>query len=199
MIRNGRIGVDFLQTAYSFSDSIFLTPTTIEGRNIVIHDKHGNKGAVDFTVQHHHLRDFGFSADIKANNLLLYDASERINPNIYGVLYGTGNASLRGNERLIHINANMRSDRNTKVGFNFANGSSAEEYDFIHFKDNPAVKDSVLTGAIAPSANEGDNEGMEIRINIVANITPDTKLELIMDPVSDDKIKSDGNEDLQIQ
>lgn len=199
LIRNGRIGVDFLQTVYSFSDSVFMTPTTIEGRNIVIHDKHGNKGAVDFTVQHDHLRDFGFSADIKANNLLLYDASERINPNIYGVLYGTGNASLRGNERLIHINANMRSDRNTKVGFNFANGSSAEEYDFIRFKDNPAVKDSVLTGAIAPSANEGDNEGTEIRINIVADITPDAKLELIMDPVSGDKIKGDGNGNLQIQ
>ena len=130
---------------------------------------------------------------------MLYDASERINPNIYGVLYGTGNASLRGNERLIHINANMRSDRNTKVGFNFANGSSAEEYDFIHFKDNPAVKDNVLTGAIAPSANKGDNEGTKIRINIVADITPDAKLELIMDPVSGDKIKGDGNGNLQIQ
>ncbi|MGP1463012.1 translocation/assembly module TamB domain-containing protein [Tannerella sp.] len=198
LIRNGRIGVDFLQTVYSFSDSVFMTPTTIEGRNIVIHDKHGNKGAVDFTVQHDHLRDFGFSADIKANNLLLYDASERINPNIYGVLYGTGNASLRGTERLIHINANMRSDRNTTVGFNFANGSSAEEYDFIRFKDNPTTKDSTLTRTIAQAAND-DNEGTEIRINIVADVTPDAKLELILDPVSGDKIKGDGSGNLQIQ
>lgn len=198
LIRNGRIGVDFLQTVYSFSDSVFMTPTTIEGRNIVIHDKHGNKGAVDFTVQHDHLRDFGFSADIKANNLLLYDASERINPNIYGVLYGTGNASLRGTERLIHINANMRSDRNTTVGFNFANGSSAEEYDFIRFKDNPTTKDSTLTRTIAQAAND-DDEGTEIRINIVADVTPDAKLELILDPVSGDKIKGDGSGNLQIQ
>lgn len=198
LIRNGRIGVDFLQTVYSFSDSVFMTPTTIEGRNIVIHDKHGNKGTVDFTVQHDHLRDFGFSADIKANNLLLYDASERINPNIYGVLYGTGNASLRGTERLIHINANMRSDRNTTVGFNFANGSSAEEYDFIRFKDNPTTKDSTLTRTIAQAAND-DDEGTEIRINIVADVTPDAKLELILDPVSGDKIKGDGSGNLQIQ
>lgn len=197
LIRNGRIGVDFLHTVYAFSDSVFLTPTSIEGRNIVIQDKHGNKGAVDFTVQHRHLEDFGFSADIKAEQLLLYDAPERINPTIYGTLYGTGNASIRGTERLIHINANMRSDRNTTVGFNFANGSSAEEYDFIRFKDRPTAKANTTPPAIAQATDH--EERTEIRINIVADVTPDAKLELIIDPVSGDKIKGDGNGNLQIQ
>lgn len=193
MIRNGRIGVDFLNTSYTFSDSIFLTPTTIEGRNITIQDKHGNKGSVNFAVRHKYLENFNFQVDVKAENMLLYDVPEKRNSNIYGSVYGTGNAHLKGNEQLINIDANISSNKNTMVGFNFTDGPSAEEYDFIRFKNKQK------TDKPTDESSSQEEDGTEIRINILADVTPNAKFELIMDPTTGDKIKCNGNGNLQVQ
>ncbi|MDR1103464.1 MAG: translocation/assembly module TamB domain-containing protein [Tannerella sp.] len=194
-VSEGRIGVDFLNTDYRFSDTVYLTPSSIRGNEIAVQDRNGNGGTVSFDVQHNYLKDFTFHADVRAQNLLIYDAPERINPQIYGMLYGSGSARIGGNEQLVTIDATLQSNPKTNLEFNFMNTSTAGEYDFIRFRDPPAG--TAPRQAAAPSPAD-DGGGAEVRVNCLFEVTPDANLGLVMDPASGDKIRGNGSGDIQI-
>jgi hypothetical protein len=198
-VRDGLIGVDALNVYFSFSDTVFLQPDAIYGKNITIYDKSGNKGAINFDVRHKYLENFSLQADIQAENMLLYEIPERVNPQIYGTVYGTGNAQIKVNGQLVTIDANMRSDSKTALGFNFMNGSTAGNYDFITFK-NPAPADTSDRNYSSPaSLLQTNHSGTELRINCLVDVTPDANFELVMDPSTGDKIRGRGNGNLQVQ
>ncbi|MDR1337135.1 MAG: translocation/assembly module TamB domain-containing protein [Tannerella sp.] len=196
-VSEGRIGVDFLNTDYRFSDTVYLTPSSIRGNEITMQDRDGNRGIVSFDVQHRYLKDFTFRADVRAQNLLIYDAPERINPQIYGMLYGSGNAQISGNEQLVTVDATLQSNPKTNLEFNFMNTSTAGEYDFIRFRDPPAGTASRQAAATSPPAEDGGG-GAEVRVNCLFEVTPDANLGLVMDPASGDRIRGNGNGDIQI-
>jgi hypothetical protein len=200
LVKDGRIGVDFLHTDYTFSDSIHITPTSFRGDHITVYDKYGNRGVVDFNVQHKYLEDFTYQVDVQAQNLLIYDAPEYINPQIYGTVYGNGIAQVKGNDRLITVDANVQSSAHTNMGFNFINNSSAGQYDFIQFRD--ALSDDrqpAPSGSPLPSPAAAEETGAEVRVNCMVDVTPDANFELVMDDMSDAKLRGSGSGDIQIQ
>jgi hypothetical protein len=73
--------------------------------------------------------------------MLLYNATPRQNPQISGTAYGSGSATIQGNEQLINFDINMRSNPGTSIALNFMEGSKAMEYDFINFVE----KDTITT------------------------------------------------------
>jgi hypothetical protein len=199
-IKDGLIGVNVLNTAYTFNDSIEILPDAITGKNITILDRDGNKGSINFEVNHKYLRDFSFHSDMQAQNLLLYDVPERINPQIYGTVYGDGNARIVWANRLVTIDANVRNSPNSFMGFNFMNGSSAEDYDFILFKaPHPvhAPSDAATARENTPPSDSDDET--ELKINCFLDVTPTASLELVIDPVGGDKIRGNGSGDIQVQ
>jgi hypothetical protein len=195
-VSEGRIGVDFLNTDYTFSDTVYLTPTSIRGNEIAIRDKNGNSGTISFDIQHRFLKDFTFHADVRAQNLLIYDASERVNPQIYGMVYSSGNARIQGDEQLVTVDATLQSNPKTNLEFNFMNSSTAGDYDFIRFRDPPAgTAPRQTAAAVSPANSDG---GAEVRVNCLIEVTPDASLGLVMDPMSGDRIRGNGNGDMQI-
>jgi hypothetical protein len=196
-VKDGGLGVGFLNTYYTFSDSISMRPGAILARNITLYDAFGNTGKVSAEARHAYFRDFEFTADIQANNLLVYNAQEKQRPMIYGTVFSSGTSRIQGNEQLIHFDINMRSEPQTAVSFNFMGSSTAAAYDFITFKDKnkPETPAEPTPGTPTPETQESDTE---IRMNITLDVTPDASLELIIDPMAGDKIKGYGNGSLQI-
>jgi hypothetical protein len=199
-VKDGLIGVDLLNTTYMFNDSILILPEAITGKDLGIYDRDGNRGSISFEVNHHFLRNFSFHSEMQAQNMLLYDVPERINPLIYGTVYGSGNARIAWINQLVTIDANIQNSPNSFMGFNFMNGSSAENYDFILFKDPNAAGTSggIASAQEIPPATDSDDE-TKIRINCFLDVTPTAGLELVMDPVGGDKIKGNGSGDIQVQ
>ena len=199
-VLNGRIGVDFLHTDYTFSDSIYVDPASIKGKGITIYDKYGNEGVLNFNISHTFLKNITFEADVQTSNLLIYDTPERINPKIYGIVYGNGNVQIDGTEQLVNIQATIQSNPNTAVGFNFMNNYEVDNFDFIVFRDPVYIietSDSIRS-FVTQTTNSSDN-GTEYRINCMVEITPDASIELMMDPASGDKIKGNGTGDLRVE
>ncbi|MDR1332315.1 MAG: translocation/assembly module TamB, partial [Tannerella sp.] len=197
-VKDGLIGVDVLNTKYAFNDSIEILPNAIVGKNITLHDKDGNRGSISFEVNHNFLRDFSFHSELQTQQMLLYDMPERLNPQIYGTVYGSGNARIAWANRLVTIDANIQNSPGSFMGFNFMNGSSAENYDFISFKEPYAVR--APDGTAAPAQPRTDNDGeTTLRINCFLDVTPAAGLELVMDPVGGDKIRGNGSGDIQVQ
>lgn len=200
-IENGGLGIDFLNTYYTFSDSIHLTPTSIRVNNLTVYDKFRNAGKVDMTFNHAYFRDYDFKATIQANNMLLYDQPEKNSPMIYGTAFGSGTGVITGNENIIDFDVNVRSNTNTSVGFNFMTSSASDEYDFITFidKSQPVAETDSTDENSGSKASAPADSGTEIRMNVQVEVTPDAMIELIMDPSAGDRIKGTASGSLQVQ
>ncbi len=204
-IKDGGLGIDFLDTYYTFSDSVHMDPTRIWIRDLTLYDKFKNAGKVNLTVNHKHFKNFDYHVGIEANNMLMYDVSEKHNPLIYGVVYGSGTAAIHGNGQIVNLDVNMQSRPNTHVYLNFMGNSRAEDYDFITFVDRKklrkeaAEKQAAVRDSLAHQILNTEEEGAELRMNFLLDITPDANFELFIDPQAGDRIKGYGNGSLQIQ
>ncbi len=203
-VKNGSFGIEFLNTTYTFSDYVHLKPDEIAIRNVTFLDKFGNKALVNGSVRHDFLSDFVFSANINANNFLVFNATERTNPMFFGSAFGTGLLNIRGNESLIDFDLNMRTNENSRITLNFMEQSDIAEYNFINFvSKNLSESDTSLDKIFSQLTNKPilihSDSGTELRFNVQLTLTPDATIDLIMDPVSGDKIRAYGQGNIRIE
>lgn len=198
-IRDGGLGIDYLNTYYNFSDSIHLTPTAITMKDVRLYDDEGNKARVNGNVFHQHFKDIRFDATIQPDNFLVYNVTERKNPQIYGKVYGSGTARIKGDLNLIDFEINLRSNPRTHISLNFMEGSKASDYDFITFINKRQPIPSLVDSTLNQVNNWRDDDGPELRMNFQVDMTPDASIEMIIDPISGDRIKGSGSGSMQIQ
>lgn len=204
-VENGGFDVDFLNTRYQFTDSVRCTRTQMAIKNATFFDKEGNKGLVSGYVNHHQFSDFEFSADIKYNNFLIFNATKKKSPAFYGTAYATGTAEIKGTEKIVDIKVNAENESNTHITLNFMEEMDVVEYNFINFvnKTQKIPVDSISnennTLAISTPFYPNLDNGTEIVFELQLNANPEATLDLIMDPVSGDKISGYGHGNLNIQ
>jgi hypothetical protein len=199
-IKNGNIKINLLNTEYSFSDTLFLDKSAIRTKSTVLSDKYGNTGLLNLNFTHENFRNMKYDLDMKVNNMLVYDITEYDNPEIYGQVYAGGTANINGTEDYIYVRGNIRSGAGTSVGFNFTENSTVKNYDFISFIEKQKDENRLSNNENNKNntVNYDNGSSMDYQLNFLVNVTPDAKLELVMDPSSDDKIRGSGNGDIQI-
>ncbi len=195
-VRNGGFGIDFLNTYYTFNDSVYLTKDRISLKNTILRDRYGKMAVANGQVKHKFFKTFDFSANVQANKFLVFNASERNNPTFFGTAFGTGSVSLRGTEDEVNIDISLRTDEKTKMSLNFMNPTDVVDFDFIHF----TPKDTLVAEQKAVKReNDEEQSKTNVKMNMVLETTPDAMVELYMDPVTGDKIKAWGKGKMQIQ
>jgi hypothetical protein len=201
-IMDGGLGVEFLNTYYTFSDSVHLRANNITGKNIIVSDKFGNHGTVNLDVYHNHFRDLRFNVNVKADNMLVYDVPKKQNPLIYGTVFGTGTAGIYGSGKIVNIDVNMRNAEKSDLTLNFM-GNSATEYKFITFVDKKELEEEIMvteTDSIKRRVLSFDNDDeTEIRIGMLLDVNPTATINIIMDEAAGDKITGNCSGSLQIQ
>ena len=200
-VKNGNMKINLLNTTYSFSDTILIDSTFIRTNNTIVSDKDGNSGTLNLDFGHSNFRDLKYDLDIKADKMLVYDIPERINPQIYGQVYASGAVTINGTEDYIVVEGNVRSDAGTTAGFNFMDNTTVENYDFITFTEKPDDKIHKSENEDNPIEQKDkiDHSPMEYQLNFLVDVTPDAKLEFMMDAASGDKIRGSGNGNIQVQ
>jgi hypothetical protein len=196
--KNCRFGVEYLNTYYTFTDSVKCLPDEIQIKNISLYDEKGKASVANGYVKHNLFDDFRFSANIVFNDFIVFNATRNLNPLFYGTVYGSGTANLSGTEDVVNIDVSMQNTENTQITMDFMEEADIAEYDFIRFA--PAKKDSVPTGEnkMNPILANTD-QGTEIKLNLLLNATPEATIEIVVDPVSNDKISGYGTGSMQIQ
>jgi len=198
--KNCRFGIGYLNTYYTFSDTIRCYPEEIRVDNVRLFDEKGQTALASGYVKHHLFNDFKFSANASFNNLLIFNAKKEINPMFYGQVFGTGTASLSGTEDLVNIDVTVRNTENTKIAMNFVDEPDIVDYDFIHFVPAPGTNVAPPGKArLAPTPANPTNSETEIRLNLLIEANQQGAIDLVMDPVSGDKISGYGNGTIQIQ
>lgn len=198
--------IGFTNTWYYATDSVTITPGRIDIDNITLHDAFGNPARLSGFVSHNFFHDPVFDFRISdAQNLLCYDVTPKISPDWYGRIFGNGGANINGRPGVVNINVNMTTAPKSTFTFVLSDAEEADEYTFITFRDRNAgiITDSILEVSSLPQAvidyrrrqiekqNKADAPS-EYNMDIQVGITPAARVNLVMDPIGGDEIKSNG-------
>ncbi|NDW09896.1 translocation/assembly module TamB domain-containing protein [Dysgonomonas sp. 520] len=199
-IEDGTLGINFLNTSYSFTDSVYMKSDLIYFNNIKLNDYHGNAATVSGKIVHNYFADFLYHVDLQGDNFMLFNATEKQNPVFYGKVFGSGLGSIYGDEREVNINARIKTNKNTLVRMNFME-ETVNQYSFITYKDNNPDNDTIQVDKpkkyVPPRMKTPD--GVTMNMNFFVEATPDATAELIMDPVGGDVLKGNGSGSIQFK
>ncbi|MDR0546020.1 MAG: translocation/assembly module TamB domain-containing protein, partial [Dysgonamonadaceae bacterium] len=195
-IDNGAFGIEFLNTRYSFSDWITFKTDEIKMENATMTDSYGHKAQFSGSVRHHLFDDFRFSANINFENFLVFNATHNSSPSFYGTIFGTGNAKISGTEKLVEIEVKAQNSEKTELALNFMKKQDIADYNFIRFKSKPIAD---LPEDTKKNPVPKTNPATEIRLNLMIEANRDATMNLIMDPLTEDKISVIGAGNINVQ
>ena len=194
-VENGSFGIEMLNTRYSFSDTILVTPKLVYFSNVRIRDKEGNYAIANGRIDHNNFKNSQTSIKIVGSNILAMDIPPNPNAYFYGKAYGTGSISITGPQNDIVIDVNLKSEDRTNVTISFLDDTEVTEAGFIQFvqrkKVNEYEEESLFKKKrlSAPVINTPSN----VTVNLFLEATPNADLTLITDPSTGDDIKAKGS------
>lgn len=202
-VENFNFGIGYLNTRYTLTDSIHLSPTRIWFDNVTVYDKLRHTAKGSGWLSHHNFKDLTYEIAItNARDFLAYDMTERQSPIYYGTIYGTGSAVIKGEPGYNRIDVNMATGDQSKFTFVLSGTEAAGEYDFITFtnsshsqvKESEALADSTAIKNNARMLEESQVEGNSIlSLNLQIEATNQARMNLVMDKSTGDMIKATGH------
>jgi TamB, inner membrane protein subunit of TAM complex len=189
MARDASLKINFLQTRYSFTDSVRFTPQGIEFRNIRFYDDYKNQGTVNGMLSHKSFKEMGINFDINMNKMLVMNTKPKDSDSFYGTAYASGYAGIRGNDKKLVFNISARTAANTEFYVPLNSSASVSDYPYIIFID-PAreQKEDTETDNQFAETNRGSN----IELNFDLDITPEAEVQLILDATTGGVIRGKG-------
>lgn len=211
-VEDFKMKVDFTDVWYSTSDSVKVIsgknghPGEIKLDNIDIYDDYGHKAKLNGIVNHWFFKEPSFDFKVSdADNLLCYDVKREQSPRWHGKIFGNGYATIKGEPGIVEIGANMSTQYGSTFTFELTDLEEAREFSFIKFRDvtpKTEIEDSLLEIRKVPVAEKimlglRQDDDIEVpttyNIDLTVDITPATRVTIVMDPIGGDKIDCTGN------
>ncbi len=199
--------VGYTGVTYHATDSVHIRPGRIELNDIAVHDSHGNSAKLNGLLTHDHFIETDFNFRVTdARGLQVLDLAPTGDEMWYGSVYGTGTAAIKGHTGKVEISADMLTAPGSEFTFALIDSEQAAVYDFLTFRDaaGPSAADSLEMAVKSRlKVNKRFEEIMKRKkllaetpasfgIKIRVDVTPEAKINLVMDPIAGDKITAFG-------
>ena len=207
-----RMKINFTQVHYNVTDSVHFRSGLIDLNGITFSDDEGHTGQLNGWVRHRYFRDPRFDISVTdTRDLLCYNEPGKANPTWFGKIYGNGSAFLKGETGRMDISVDMATAPRSTFSLVLNDTQVASEFSFLNFRDpsrsalltdtvdlapDPAMALVNKWRSIAEKKNEESVTDYNISLQMRAN--PDAQINLIMDPVSGDRIRAYGNGHLRL-
>lgn len=192
-------------TTYTTTDSVRFTPGRIEIDNITLRDMYGHTARLNGWVTHECFKSPRFDFRVtEAKDFLVYDMKENSEFQWYGRVFGDGGAVIKGIPGLVDITVAMATASGSTFTYVLSDALSAQEYNFITFRDRDRARKDSIAAADAPpplvrqikedlanQAEQASSSAYKMDFNI--DITPRALITLVMDPVGGDRIRAHGS------
>lgn len=200
-----RLKLNFTNTYYSATDSVHISSGEIRLSDVTLSDQAGNTAKMDGVVRHEFFRNPTFDFTISgARNMLVYDESAKQNPDWYGRIYANGGVRVIGEPGVVRIYVDVSTAPGSIFTFVLSELEEADEYTFITFRDKgklEAMADEAEEDAYMGAVNrlrdmlsrQIEEDASDYIIELRVSITPEAEIDLVMDPVAGDKIRSNGS------
>ncbi len=205
--------INFTNTTYTVArDSVHFRPGLISLDGITVADAEGHTARLNGWVRHSFFKEPRFDFTLgNAYDFLCYNTTPRDNPVWYGKIYGNGSAAVKGYPGVVDISVDMSTAPRSTFTFVLSDREVAEELSFLTFRDRNAVA-AELTDTIherdtsmdlvnrlrSNAAALADEAPSNYNISLQMRVTPDARLNLVMDPVGGDRIRANGSGHLRL-
>ncbi len=185
------------------SDTVRFVPGDILFDNAPITDKYGNTAYLTGGIHHVHLGRMSYDLHAKTQKFLAYDFPTLGNSTFCGKAMIDGTVDVKGKGNELNINANAKTLKDTYLIYNTTSPDAITTQEFITWGSmNDTIMHDTLT-APKEDIDEDDvinsgNARTNIRMNFMVDVTPESKLHLLMDAITGDYIDLFGNGDLRI-
>mgnify|MGYP001660971123 FL=1 len=204
-----KLKLGFTNTTYSATDSVHILPGRIEFSDVVLTDMYGKSAKLSGYLTHKCFHEPRFRFNISdARDFLVYDVKENDEHPWYGRIFGNGRASVTGYPGVVNIDVTMETAPPSSFTFILTDAESAEDYDFITFRDRDRQKkDSIARLDPTPLLvrqvrdnirREEDGPPTVYSMDFDVSVTPRATMNLIMDPVAGDRIRATGSGDMKM-
>ncbi len=183
---NAGLRIDYLNTRYTFSNTVNIAPDMFTVDNAVVHDEEGNSGKMGATVIHDRLKNWNYDIWGSISRVLVLNTTEDLNPLYYGRAYGSGDFGVSGYEGSLEINVDARTAPGTDIHFPVGGSTEVSPIGFVQFNDPDSTAEEA----------EVDLSGVSLNMNI--DVTPDARMELIFDPTVGDIMSGRGRGNIRM-
>lgn len=195
-----QLRVNAIGSLYRFDDQrIDISQSSIDFNNFIIKDSADHQLSIKGKVNHQYFQDFNLDLTVNTEEFKFFQAKQRYSPTFYGTINAATNITIQGPIENLVIKGSVTTKKGTKPVIALVDDPDvASHASFINFVNTNAY----LAADSIPDTTQMANRKVEltgITINLVLNVTPDAEAEILIDPVSGDKLIAVGEGDIMVQ
>lgn len=186
--------VNYLNTRYSFSNSIDFEQNAISFNNLVLYDTIGNKANVSGKLEYNNRHDPQFDVVVNTDKLLFFNTTRGMNDMYYGTAIASGFITLKGSPNNIHLAIKSETRKGTYVNLPLSYSVEISDKDYIVFVnsiDSTAELDAIK------NIDRKRNSQSKFDISIDMGVTPEAGVAISL-PSDMGKIEARGSGDLNM-
>lgn len=188
-VKRGRLTFDYLKANFAFEDKIYFGESDIRVKNLRLSDPEGNTATLRGGVYHDGFSKFSLGFDADMRNFKILNTTIRDNELFHGSAYATGKLEVFGPINNLNINADLTSNRGTKIYIPLDGAEEVASEDFVQFI---APNVDTLTQATTQNDKIIPAQESNIKMDFRLNMTPDAYCEIQFDRQTGDAIKAYG-------
>lgn len=185
-VKKGSLFFDYLKTTLNFEDKIHFDVDEIFAKKMTVYDDEGNKASLMGGVYYDGSNNFSLGLNLNLSRFKLLNTTKRDNNLYYGTGYASGKVSIDGPFNNIVIDANLISDRGTRLYIpldNAQDAGSQEEIEFLVAKNPDESKNE---------KKKKEDTSSRIRMDFKFEFTPDAYGEVQFDKQTGDIMRAYG-------
>ncbi len=190
-IQDGKIGIDYTKTAYTFNHPVEFSHDSIVFRKIILKDKENNIALFNGYITHKMFGKLKYHMGVKTNRIEALRTTLADNSLFYGEAHCSGDVMITGAGEQIKLDLNVRSEEGTQIVIPLETPASATDNSFIRF-----VRPDAVVNSTSNSLSPPDNSSLEINLNITA--TPAAKVQILFNSTLGDAIVGQGSGNLRM-
>lgn len=190
--------IDFLNTSYSFTDSVNFYSNRIVFNNVKVNDNNssatkGNHAFLNGEIRHDNFKEIEVDLNIDAENFTVLNTSYADNDMFYGSAIATGKVDIYGPTHDISMDVIAKTESGTRIFLPLSGSTEASSSDFITFISSET--DTVNEVAFQPKRRENVKG---IRMNIDLEVTRNAEVQIIFDESVGDVLRARGAGQLEL-
>lgn len=210
---NGSIDVSDLSTMIDFTRARYNVPkATVKvennhfvASNVRIYDDEQNSGTLTMDLSLDHLSNIAYNMRVVPRGMIALNTTAQDNDLFYGKVYASGVATITGDKSGTVLDIAGTTEGNSQFFMPLSSKSDISSADFVVFEQPGMEIDTtnyLLRKKMAferRSRRAESTSGSNMSINVEITATPDTEVQLVIDPTVGDIIRGRGNGTLNMR
>ncbi|MBC8321564.1 MAG: translocation/assembly module TamB domain-containing protein [Bacteroidetes bacterium] len=185
----------YLNTKYSFSNSIEFVKNGIRFDKLVIYDTLGNQAYINGSLTHNYFTNPMFDMVITTPGLLFFNTTSRMNELYYGTAIASGNIKITGRPDDVDLRLDIKTQKGTSVVLPLNYSVEISDKDYIIFT-KPAF-DSIQENVLLELVEINEKTELNYNINVKMEVTPVAHVSISL-PADMGTIDARGNSNLAL-